>query len=143
MKNIGFASIMLALLLICGSAHAGDGAGSTYNWTGFYAGINIGGAINDSKYKLSPSGRFLDAPFASTNSLRTDSGSLNNGAFTSGAQLGYNYQVCNFVFGLETDFNYNGTDESDSVNRALSSPLVGRFIHSVTQTVDYFGTFRA
>src|SRR4030042_622174 len=137
MKNIGFASIMLALLLMCGSAHAGDGAGSTYNWTGFYAGINVGGAINESKYKLSPPGLFSES---STNSLRTDSGSLNNGAFTSGAQLGYNYQVCNFVFGLETDFNYNGTDESDFVDRALSSQLNGRIIHTVKQNIDYFGT---
>jgi len=143
MKNVGFASIILALLLMCGSAHAGDGAGSTYNWTGFYAGINIGGAINDSKYKLSPTGAFFDPGYAPYNSLRTDSGNLNNGAFTSGAQLGYNYQICNFVFGLETDFNYNGVDESDSVNRALSSPLLGRLLHTVKQNIDYFGTFRA
>jgi len=144
MKSVGFASIVLALLLMCGSAYAGDGAGSTYNWTGFYAGINIGGAINDSHYKLSPTGDYLDDPFsAPDNPLRTDSGSFDDTAFTGGAQLGYNYQVCHFVFGLETDFNYNGTDESDSVDRALSSPLVGRFIHTVKQTIDYFGTFRA
>jgi|LQYC01.1.fsa_nt_gi Opacity protein and related surface antigens len=140
MKKAGFVSIILALLLMCGSAHAGDGAGSTYNWTGFYAGINIGGAINDSTYKLSPSGLFSGSP---TNSLRTDSGSFDDTAFTGGAQLGYNYQVCHFVFGLETDFNYNGVDESDSVNRALSSPLNGRLLHTVKQTIDYFGTFRA
>jgi outer membrane immunogenic protein len=62
--------------------------------------------------------------------------------FTGGGQLGYNYQLGSLVLGLEIDANYNGVDESDSVNRALAAPLVGRFIHTVKQKFDFFGTVR-
>jgi outer membrane immunogenic protein len=144
MKNCGFASVVLIVFLTCSPAmSAGVGSG-TYNWTGFYAGLNVGGAINDSKYTLSPTGNFLTPDFSADNPLRTDSGDFNSGAFTGGGQIGYNYQYGCFVFGVETDFNYNGVDESQYVNRALPVPpfFGGQFVHTVTQNFDYFGTFR-
>jgi outer membrane immunogenic protein len=144
MKNSVFATALMVLALACGSAWAAGPAAATYNWTGFYVGLNTGLAINDSGYTLRPTGDFLTDPVSSpTNGLRTDSGNLNNPAFTVGGQLGYNYQVGCFVYGLETDFNYNSTDESSYVNRALGFPLPGDIIHTVTQQVDYFGTLRA
>jgi|WetSurMetagenome_2_1015567.scaffolds.fasta_scaffold331988_1 outer membrane immunogenic protein len=142
MKSVVFVCSVLAILLVCGAVHAADAPGSPYNWTGFYVGLNAGVAINDSGYTLTPSGLFSQPAFASANPLRTDSGNFDEAAFTGGGQVGYNYQVGRFVFGVETDLNYNGVDESVSVNRALSAPLVGRFIHTVTQEFDYFGTVR-
>jgi outer membrane immunogenic protein len=124
---------------------AGAGSG-TYDWTGFYAGLNAGGTLNDSKYTLKPTGTFLAPADAlhdpANNPLRTDSGGLDSGAFTGGGQIGYNYQLGRFVFGIETDFDYNGPDESQYVNRPLAFPLNGSFIHTATQYIDYFGTLR-
>ncbi len=132
------------LFLPYGSAAVADVPGSSYNWTGFYAGLNMGGAVNDSKYTLSPSGNFLTDPTVSPteNPLRTDRAGHGGGAFTGGGQLGYNYQSGSLVFGVETDFNYDGINDSDSVNRLLQSPLIGSFVHTVTQKVDCFGTVR-
>jgi len=139
MRNSVFATALLVLVLGCGSAWA---AGA-YNWTGFYAGLNTGFALNDSSYSVSPTGEYLTNPgLTPSNSLRTDSGDFSDSAFTLGGQVGYNFQCGCFVYGVETDFNYNGTDESSYVNRAISPPLIGNFVHTVTQQIDYFGTLR-
>jgi outer membrane immunogenic protein len=140
-KTMLSAMLMLIPLLFYDSAQ-GAGAPASYSWTGFYVGLNSGVAINDSHYRLSPAGNFLGAGFAALNPLRTDSADLDDAAFTGGGQLGYNQQLGIVVLGLELDANYNGVDESDSVNRALAAPLVGRFIHTVKQKFDFFGTVR-
>jgi outer membrane immunogenic protein len=55
-----------------------------YNWTGLYAGLHVGGGWSD-----------LGAPII---------GSANNGSgVVAGGQVGYNYQVGQYVFGLEAD----------------------------------------
>jgi outer membrane immunogenic protein len=124
MKTSFVAVFMLSLLVIGGFAGAADTAGTGHNWTGFYVGINAGAAFNNSHYALSP-----DPPPGDTGS-----GDFNNACFTAGGQAGYNYQINKFVIGLETDFNYNGIDQSGHVDSA--------FTRTVTQKVDYFGTLR-
>ncbi len=144
MRNYIFAGMALLVFLTCTPAISADAG--TYNWTGFYGGLNMGGVKNDSKYTVSPSGDFLTPADAlhdpALNPLRTDSGDLDSGAFTIGGQIGYNYQFGCFVFGLEMDFNYSDMDESRPVDRKLVSPLNGSFIYTVSQKIDYFGTFR-
>jgi outer membrane immunogenic protein len=124
MKRSFVAVFILSLLVIGGFAVAADTAGTDHNWTGFYVGLNAGAAINDSSYTFSPQPPPGD----------TGSGNFNNACFTAGGQAGYNYQINKFVIGLETDFNYNGIDQSGHIN----SP----FISTVTQKIDYFGTLR-
>jgi outer membrane immunogenic protein len=64
-----------------------------YNWTGFYLGINGGGAWGTSKW---------------------DSvGSFDVTGFMIGATVGYNWQVSNFVFGLEGDYDWTNIDGSN------------------------------
>ncbi len=72
------------------------------------------------------------------------SGSFDNPAFTVGGQAGYNYQAGNFVYGLETDFNYNSTDDSGTgILGAFIAPLGGsHIVYTVNQQIDYFGTLR-
>ena len=83
MKNSVPTTVLLALALACGPAWAAGPAAATYNWTGFYVGLNTGLAINDSGYTLRPTGNFLtDLHYISDNPLRTDSGNLNSPAFT-------------------------------------------------------------
>jgi outer membrane immunogenic protein len=143
MRDSVFATALLVLALVCGPAWAAGPATATYNWTGFYAGLNAGAAVNDSSYHLAAvtPASYPSAPFLPS---YTDPADLRTSAFTGGGQLGYNYQVNCLVFGLEADFNYDGIDESDHVNHPLPSPpfLPGNYIHTVTQKVDFFGTFR-
>lgn len=89
-----------------------------YNWTGFYIGLNAGGAF----------GRISQVGAGSSDSM--------NG-FAGGAQLGYNWQVNNFVFGLETDFQ--GSSQKLSENGF--DPLLGG-AYSASARLNYFGTIR-
>jgi outer membrane immunogenic protein len=141
MKNSIFATALLVLVLGCGCAWAAGPAATTYNWTGFYGGLNAGVAANDSNYTVGQAGLVTQvAPFL------TDSGNFNNTAATIGGQLGYNYQVGSLVFGLETDFNYDSSEDSiyRSVQIIPGPPLP--FMNAnlfVNQKIDYFGTLRA
>ncbi len=135
MRNSVFGVALLVLVLGCGSAWAPDpAAAATYCWTGFYAGLNIGAAKNNSWYAIDPPG--LAA-----------SGGFDNPAFTAGGQAGYNYQAGNWVFGLETDFNYNSTDDSragiiGALGTGAPVGLPPGFPCTVSQQIDYFGTLR-
>ena len=135
MRNSVFAAALLLLVLGCGSAWAADPAVATYNWTGFYAGLNTGAAKNNSGYTIDA----IALPA---------SGGFNNPAFTVGGQAGYNYQAGNVVYSLETDFNYNSTDDSGTgILGAFIAPHGGpvgfsKISYAVNQQIDYFGTLR-
>ena len=115
------------------------------DWSGLYAGLNAGVGINNSRYNLTPSGCFLTGlcgGLTSFNPLRSDSANLGDTVFTGGGTIGVNFQIGSFVPGIEADFNYNGVDESYRVNRPLSSPLAGNFVHTIKQKLDFLGTLR-
>ncbi len=92
-----------------------------YDWTGFYAGFNVGAAWGsyDPQTSTIPDG-VINASTPSVNAAGIQS--LNPLGFTGGAQAGYNWQLGNLVAGIEADFNYlhlNGTAIGGPV------PLVG------------------
>jgi outer membrane immunogenic protein len=74
-----------------------------FTWTGFYGGFNIGGIFTNS-----PSISFSGDPVFVGPAIRAGSiptrFSNNEGGFFGGGQIGYNWQVGAFVWGLETDF---------------------------------------
>jgi outer membrane immunogenic protein len=61
-----------------------------FNWSGFYVGANIGGAFTRDSI---------------TDNLTGASLSTNNSGFIGGGQLGFNYQVNSWVFGVEWDID--------------------------------------
>jgi outer membrane immunogenic protein len=61
-----------------------------FSWSGFYIGANVGGAWSHSTVTDVFTGTTFD----------TD-----NSGFIGGGQVGFNYQVNNFVFGVEGDFD--------------------------------------
>ena len=136
MRNSVLAAALLVLFLGCGSAWAADPAAATYNWTGFYAGLNTGFAKDAAGYSISsPSGVY-------------DTGDFTDLAFIFGGQAGYNYQCCNFVYGLETDISYDGMGDSVTGSGveflaagAPAAPAPGSS-YTVTQEIDFFGTLR-
>jgi outer membrane immunogenic protein len=89
---------------------------AVYNWTGFYAGVNLGYGW----------GRASD-----------DTGAVSsmNGVI-GGGQIGYNWQMNNLVVGLETDFQGSGQKQS-------ASGFIGLVPVTVSDRIRYFGTVRA
>src|ERR1700730_12687662 len=78
-----------------------------YHWTGFYLGVNAGGAWGRSDAAtttiFSPKGYS-----ATTNTGAIEIAGaqrLNSSGITGGLTAGYNWQSGNIVFGLESDFN--------------------------------------
>jgi outer membrane immunogenic protein len=80
-----------------------------FSWTGFYIGGNFGGAW--------PQRNATDTLFG----LNFDSSS-NNGTFIGGGQVGFNYQVGNLVFGVESDFDWSG---NNNVSNGVVIPALG------------------
>jgi outer membrane immunogenic protein len=117
-----------------------------YNWTGFYIGGNVGGAWNDTRDDVFPTGCFLTSVTCgggtALNPLRSDSVRLRGSGFTGGGQAGYNWQSGRFVGGIEGDINFLDINDSSFINRPVAAPLVGNFIHSETDKLQWFGTFR-
>lgn len=85
------------------------------SWGGFYVGANAGYAKSDFDVSRSYSSNALGANFVTQalnggylpTGFKTDDGS-----FTAGVGIGYNFQAGNFVFGLEADINYLGAEAS-------------------------------
>jgi outer membrane immunogenic protein len=82
----------------------------SYNWTGFYLGANVGYAWGRTTGTLAGPGANFDI----------------DGAF-GGGQLGANYQVGNWVFGVEVDYQGGDINGSNAVSNVK---------------VDSFGTVR-
>jgi outer membrane immunogenic protein len=82
-----------------------------YGWSGFYAGVNAGGAWGNSSLNTSTTfvpflGYFASSSVPAVNSVGSQKTKPNG--FTGGVEAGYNWQAGSFVFGVESDFNYLG-----------------------------------
>jgi outer membrane immunogenic protein len=122
---------------------------AVYNWTGFYIGGNIGyswGRSRDDSTLTNGAGTVL---FANASSVNLD-------GIVGGGQIGYNWQVQNWVWGFEADIQ--GADEKGS--RSFTCPagvctptFVGILapgfngppvsISPMDQKIEWFGTVRA
>jgi outer membrane immunogenic protein len=84
-----------------------------YSWTGFYVGLNAGGAWGNSDHNSifsCPAGTgntdctySFPANVAAASAAAT--GSVHANGFTGGVQAGYNWQAGVWIFGVEADFN--------------------------------------
>lgn len=122
MKRLLLSSTALTAVLIAVPALAADlpvkapqlappPAPLVYNWTGFYVGLNAGGAWGSSDPSTSASCVSLGTLgpyFTCADAARVTAagtGSMSGSAFTGGGQLGYNWQSNSAVFGAELDFD--------------------------------------
>jgi outer membrane immunogenic protein len=143
-------SSFLVLLLTGTPAFAGD------LWSGFYFGGNAGYAWGSGENTLTVSDGAIchftcpggtDAASAAA----AGSPSLSPAGFSGGLQLGYNWQIYNWVYGLETDFSAFSQNRSSDTSTGLPAntaaldcnfgdPCVGNFSTSVK--TDWLFTFR-
>jgi outer membrane immunogenic protein len=99
-------SLALGSLALCcaGPAHA-QSAASVYNWTGFYAGINVGVGGGVASPVLDVSSPLEPGFFGSSS---TDHQNHRLGGAFLGGQAGYNYQFRNnVVVGVESDLQWS------------------------------------
>jgi outer membrane immunogenic protein len=96
--------------------------GVLYNWTGFYVGANVGYGWADA----SASAAFGGGSAGASETL--------NGVI-GGGQIGYNWQVDNFVTGLEADIQGSGQEHTTDAS------ILGIGL-SETDRLTYFGTIR-
>jgi outer membrane immunogenic protein len=85
-----------------------------FNWTGFYGGLDVGVGANDSRWDNSadPNNAETNGPF-----------DVNSAAFLAGGFAGYNYQINNFVLGVEGSVSYVGLNSDSSPSLSLAFPL--------------------
>jgi len=102
-----------------------------FNWTGFYIGGNGGwGWSTSTQTDLGPGIFGQVFPIGSSTTL-TQNGWL------AGAQLGYNYQINQFVIGVDADFDATGITNSQSVTGL--GPITG----TATYKNDWMSTLTA
>jgi outer membrane immunogenic protein len=144
MRRLGLA--LLASTVLIGSAVAADLpvkmftkapiAPAPYNWTGLYIGVNAGGSWGSQDNSL------VNAATGVT--LLSNSDHLNG--FIGGGQIGYNWQVNQWVFGLEADFQGSGQN-ADGSFFSPGGGFIGNLIIpstsiAYTNKLDWFGTVR-
>lgn len=143
MRQLGAISTISAVLLAAASsAQAADFADRTYakssfikspvvaqvyDWNGFYFGANIGVGVGRDPSKV-------DFGFGAPQNNLSPIGAI------GGLQTGYNWQSGNFVFGVETDFQGSGMDDSSTCSAGCQPGTNGRITPS--QSLDWFGTAR-
>jgi outer membrane immunogenic protein len=128
----GAAALLSTSALAEGLPSSGRVAAPVYNWTGFYAGANVGwawgNADSGSSFRCPDNGCFyLDSQLGNLPLVSgLGSGSTNSDGFTGGVQLGYLAQSGRLVFGLEVDFNAPDLGGSRSASAALpsSDPII-------------------
>lgn len=122
-----------------------------WNWTGYYVGGNLGYSWGEDRGPVALGGAFL-----------VDT-RINLDGVVGGIQTGYNWQVNNWVYGLEFDFQGTGQKGSDSflcrgglsatpggVNGLCTRGHVGDTIHdpalpatiTLNERLEWFGTVR-
>lgn len=105
--------IPLVSLAFAAPAYAQEEEG---DWTGPYAGVNIGFGTGSSQTDVTLSGAWTSEPTTLQTRVTNDwSNKLKPKGVTFGGQLGYNVQAApNFVVGVEGDFSISKADDARS-----------------------------
>lgn len=143
MKSIALAATFAVIL--AGTAPAADlyrkapPPTPVANWTGFYAGVNVGGGWNDTDVGYGTSDPLVQPVFDGVANLPANGDRIRSSGALGGVQIGYNYQFQpTWVAGVEADFQFTG------ISGAGSTPYVaGALVSSASQDIKYFGTVRA
>jgi outer membrane immunogenic protein len=137
------------MTLACGSptARAADlalkaPAAPAYQWTGCYAGINLGAGASGTNFTstVDPGTHLLGADPAVV--AASGGGGANANGVLAGGQVGCNWQNGTLVLGLEGDFDYFHSNPNFSNNTNTLSDGVTPFTISQSLTTDFLTTIR-
>jgi outer membrane immunogenic protein len=128
MKKVLLASAA-CFAFACGSAVAADmpvkapimKAAPSVSWTGCYVGVEMGAKWD--RVKSTDNGNINGVPNGIAPGTQINGPFDSSGVF-GGGTLGCNYQVTNFVFGLEGDFSGSDSIGTGHDNTPLFNPLV-------------------
>lgn len=119
-----------------------DSPVSIFSWTGAYAGLNAGYSFGG-RGEINTSGQAAANVATVAAGARPARTSLDADGFIGGGQIGYNWQMSHWVFGVEADIQ--GLDNEDSrtvvTNRPVA-PFAGVRNNTFTKEFDYLGTLR-
>jgi outer membrane immunogenic protein len=117
-----------------------------YDWTGFYVGLNAGGTWAQDRLSSVPADAgttaFWAACFAAGTCPRDYGSGSNNGNGEFGGQAGYNWQMQNFLFGVETDIQWTRASSDASVALANTGTGFVPFNGQASSQLRWFGTTR-
>lgn len=125
---------LFACALAAGLGLATAGAEAATDWTGYYAGLNVGAFVGDSDantHAASAGTYFANTSVTSIQAHGTQK--LSPFGFTGGAQAGYNYQTGHWVLGIETDAS--GNTASDSKSTTVVYPCCSPSTYTISQKV--------
>jgi outer membrane immunogenic protein len=122
---------------------------STFNWSGFYAGVSAGGAWYDGGSFVNSSN--VAAIIPPSNIIHIPTSSSNSAGFSAGGLTGFNYQIGRIVLGAETDFNYIDLKSQRLGSSNITLPPICPVCVSISETlsgasynkIDWYGTMRA
>lgn len=106
-----------------------------FSWTGFYVGGHGGCAHDRKNYTPGP---FRNADPAGPSAFTIDT--ANGGGCYGGAQVGYNYQVASWVFGIEADGSWGSI--KSKTNLLETEPGAIETLALYDQKLTSFGTVR-
>src|SRR5580698_2839144 len=147
MKKFLLAASAVAALIAIDTANAADMAlkavpppAPVYSWTGWYAGVNVGGSFGQARDTVSYGAPAVPFPPASTNA--------DLDGIIGGGQIGYNMQSNSWLFGLEADIQ--GSSERASAYRSgtVTTGIIGALVTTSTgvlndqEKLPWFGTVR-
>jgi outer membrane immunogenic protein len=140
-RSIGAGIAGAALLITSIAAQAADipiksprfsqPAVAAFSWTGFYVGATVGYASGTSQHVVPTS---LGGPLAGVTA--SDPFKVTGGLF--GVTLGYNYQISNWVLGIESDWSMSSKSGVHGSSISLLNPLF-----TVSTSEEWIATVRA
>ena len=127
-----------------------------FTWTGFYVGVNVGGAFRNNNSSIAPGGSFLTpgilpAGYAPANAaqLFLGNGSNNRSSFEGGAQIGYNVQYGALVYGVEADIDFISSGSRRGNSKVITAlypvapfPAAASLSSTGGRSGNYIGTVR-
>jgi outer membrane immunogenic protein len=136
-------------LAVATPAQAAPPALPTFNWSGWYAGVNIGYSWGSGNTNYTDPGFCCGLPTSFSNRENID-------GIIGGGQTGYNWQVNNLLFGLEADIQDSGEKSTANSSNSYTCNVEGCLISFAhlpgagdpfinqyqTTKIEWFGTVR-